>query len=270
MRGLIAKTLRETWPTTVFLACAFCLVTFLLTFVLPQFQKEMGDLLAQLPLVKSMLSALMGIDVEDEFTARVLQSLVWVHPVVLAILWTHAIMFCTRLPAGEISAGTIDFLLSLPVSRRTVYCCESLMWVLSGLVLALLGVSGHLAGAWAGSMQNRPGLVVILFVVMNQYGLYLAVGGVTCLLAAMSNRRGRAAAVVVGIVLGSFLLNFLSQFWQPAEKLAFLGLLEYYRPAEIVREGELPMGDLVVLVLIAVATWVSGGVIMVRRSICAA
>ncbi|UCD76185.1 MAG: ABC transporter permease subunit [Phycisphaerales bacterium] len=268
MRGLIAKTLRETWLTTVFLACALCLVKFLLTFVLPQFQKEMGDLLAQLPMVQAMLSALMGIDVEEEFTARVLQSLVWVHPVVLAILWTHTIMFCTRVPAGEISGGTIDFLLSLPVSRRTVYCSESLMWVVSGLLLIVLGVAGHVAGAWVGSMENRPGPLVVLFVVVNQYGLYLAVGGVTCLFAAMSNRRGRAAAVVVGIVLGSFLLNFLSQFWQPAERLAFLGLLEYYRPAEIVRSGAFPLGDMIVLMLVAGAAWVAGGVIMIRRNIC--
>ena len=268
MRGLIAKTLRETWPTTALLAGALLVVSFFLTFVLPQFQKEVGELLTQLPVVKSMVSALLGIDIEEESTAQLMQGLVWVHPMVLAILWTHAIIFCTRVPAGEISGGTIDFLLSMPVSRRTVYCSETLTWLLSGLFVVVLGVAGHAAGAWVGAMLNRPEPASILFVVVNEYGLYIAVGGVTYMFAAMSDRRGRAAAVVLGIVLASFLLNFLARIWEPAEQVAFLGLLEYYRPAEIVRSGIFPLRDMIVLLLIGGVTWVMGGVVMIRRSIC--
>lgn len=268
MRGLIAKTLRETWLTTAFLAGGLFLVTLLLTFVLPRFQDQVGGLLAQLPVVKTFLSALLGIDVEAELTAQLIQSLVWVHPVVLAILWTHAIIFCTRMPAGEIHGGTIDFLLGLPVSRWQVYLSEGLLCLMSGLLVVSLGALGHVAGVQISSGAIQPAASGVVFAALNEYGLYLAVAGLAGLFTSMSDRRGRAAAVVVTVVLASFLLNFLAQFWEPAGRVGFLGLLEYYRPAEILRDGSFPVRDIAVLLSISVLSWAVGGFVLIRRSIC--
>jgi len=47
-----------------------------------------------------------------------------------------------------------------------------------------------------------------MLVMANFFGVYLAVGGIAFLVSALSDRRGRAMAVVFAIVLASFLLNF--------------------------------------------------------------
>src|SRR5688572_6278691 len=107
----------------------------LLTFVLPRVQEGINDVLLRLPFVKSLIAALLGIDVEGELTAQLMQSILWVHPVVLALIWAHEIILCTRVPAGEIDRGTVDLLLGLPVSRFKVYVAETLVWLMSGVVV---------------------------------------------------------------------------------------------------------------------------------------
>ena len=96
----------------------------------------------------------------------------------------------------------------------------------------------------------------------------VAVGAVALLVSTMSDRRGRAMAVVFGLVLASFLLNFLAQFWPSAEGLAPLSVLNYYRPAQILANGNVPMHDMLMLLGIAVVAWVAGLEIFARRSIC--
>lgn len=268
MRGLLTKTLYEVWLPTLLFGCALFAVTALLTHVLPQIQEGLGGVVDQIPFVRSMLTALLGTELGEEITARTMQAFLWVHPVVLALVWAHEIAFCTRMPAGEIDRGTIDVLLSLPVSRRTVYICESIVWLVSGFLILVMGLLGHRFAAPAMPEAMRPELFRAVLVTANLYCVYVAVGGIAFLVSSLSNHRGGAMAIVFGIVLASFLLNFVAQFWEPARRIAFLGLVEYYQPAQILQSGTFPIGDGAVLLLVGGSTWILGGEVFARRSIC--
>ena len=52
----------------------------------------------------------------------------------------------------------------------------------------------------------------------------------------------------------SYVLNWLAAFWPSIEWLAVAGILRYFRPFEIVREGRIETADLVVLLTIATVT----------------
>jgi hypothetical protein len=106
-----------------------------------------------------------------------------------------------------------------------------------------------------------------MLVMVNFFSVYIAVGGIALLVSALSDHRGRAVAVVFAILLASFLLNFIANFWQPAKRIAFLGILEYYRPAHVLQHGEFPLRDVVVLLGVGLVTWLAGGEILARRSI---
>jgi hypothetical protein len=114
----------------------------------------------------------------------------------------------------------------------------------------------------------RPELSYAAMVMTNLYGVYVAVGGMACLVSALSDRRGRAMAIVFSIVLTSFLLNFVAQFWEPARHVAFLGVLEYYQPARILQSGDFPTQNVAILISIGGATVLLGGEVVARRSIC--
>ncbi len=71
-----------------------------------------------------------------------------------------------------------------------------------------------------------------------------------------------------GVLLASFLLNFLAQFWSPADRLSFLSLLNYYQPLAVLRAGGDAVADMAILLAFASATWVAGGIWFARRDIC--
>ena len=209
-----------------------------------------------------------GSEIGDEITVQMMQAILWVHPVVLSLIWAHEIVFCTRIPAGEIDRGTIDVLLGLPVSRRTIYATESVVWLISGALVLLLGLSGHVAVSSFLALEMRPPLSRVSLVIANLYCVYLAVGGLAWLVSATSNRRGRAIGLIFSIVVASFLLNFLAQFWPPAQPVAFLSVMNYYQPAEILRSGQLPLRHMISLLAVGGAAWLAGNEIFARRSIC--
>ncbi len=268
MFGLWRKTLSETWVQLLLFGVALGVVTLLLTMLLPKLELGIRHVFATLPFVRQLIQALLGEDLGVSITPQTLQAIIWVHPTVLALVWAQEIVFCTRVPAGEIDRGTIDILLSWPISRRKLFCSESIVWLAAGIWLCLMMMVGHTVARHLVSLSTpfswRRGLIVL----GNLYSMYVAVGGVTLFISAMSDRRGRAMAVVFGLVLVSFLLNFLVQFWQQIEVLAPLGVLNYYRPAQILATGKVPLHEMLVLWSVAAVAWVAALEIFARRNIC--
>lgn len=268
MRGLFLKIAREVWVGTLLIGLAMLGVNALLTFVIPKINEGIGQALDHLPMAREMLSALLGTDIGEQVTAQAMQSFLWVHPVVLALLWTHEINLSTRVPAGEVDRGTIDFVLGLPISRRGLYAAEVVTWLVTGAMVLAMGFLGHRLAAPTMPAELRPDTYSAMLVIVNLYCVYLAVGGIGFLVSACSSHRGRAMTSVFAIVLASFLLAFVAQFWQPAQQLAFLGVLEYYTPADILRTGQLPVRDVAVLLAIAAVTLLAGSEIVARRNLC--
>ena len=266
-RGLFARTLGETWVTAFIFAAALGLVERLLMFILPQLQQTIGGVLAALPIVRLVLAAILGMPVGDGLSSLLLQSILWVHPVVLALVWGFAIVCSTRFPAGEIDRGTIDVLLGLPVSRRGVYLSETVGCLVLGAIVIAVGSIGYFSGAAALAPASRPSQGAVLLVMINLLCVFVSVSGVGFLVSALSDRRGRAIGALFGLLLASFLLNVLAEFWHPAQRVAFLSVLHYYQPARVMAAAALPMRDVGALVGVGAAAWMVGLEIVARRSI---
>jgi ABC-type transport system involved in multi-copper enzyme maturation permease subunit len=267
MRGLILKALRDSWVTAGVLAAALAGVELLLMNVLPQTQQMIGSVLAAMPIIRPILAALLGMPVGDGLSALVLQSLLWVHPVVLALVWASAVVQTTRYPAGEIDRGTIDFLLGLPVSRRAVYVAETVVCLGLGAFVIGIGSIGYFAGAADVPAASLPSAGGIQLVLVNLFCVFVAVAGVGFFVSSLSERRGRAIAVLFGLLLGSFLLNVLAEFWAPAQRVAFLSVLHYYQPARVLTSVTLPARHIVALGGVGLVAWIAGAEITARRSI---
>lgn len=269
-RGLLLKSAREAAVQTALLSVALLVIEAIFSYVLPTYLQEFSGQLLRIEFFQSMIRALLGTEIGDLIGPDAFFAIAWVHPVVLAIVWTQAIVFCTRVPAGEIDRGTIDVFFGLPVSRWRVYLVESGVFMATGVILLTMGLLGHRLGALAVTSSERPTTASLLIVVVNFYCLFLAVGGIAFLVSAVSDRRGRAVGTVFAILLASFLLNFLAQFWAPAQYLSFLSVLNYYQPLVVLRAGgdAWPIGDIAVLTITAVTLWTAGGIHFARRDLC--
>jgi ABC-type transport system involved in multi-copper enzyme maturation permease subunit len=266
-RGLLWKAARELWPATLLFGLAIFLVETVLSYVLPTFQTQLSAQWAQIKFVQAIVQAMLGTDAASGLGPEIFLSIPWVHPVVLAIVWAHAISCATRVPAGEVDRGTMDVLLGLPVSRREVFLSESAATFTSVLIVLALAWLGNATGSKASSVEVSTSAAREAIVLVNLLCLYLAVGAFAGLISAVSDRRGKAIAVAFVLVLASFLLNYLAQFWEPAKRVAFLSVVGYYRPLFVLRDGAWPLRDIAILAATAVVAWLSAGIIFSRRDL---
>lgn len=267
LRGLIGKTLRESWVVIVLACAGLAFVAGLLTSILPRFQEGLNAFILQMPFFRALLSGLAGIDVGNGLTPKVLAAVMWSHPVVLTIVWGFELVFCSRVPAGEIERGTIDVLLGWPVSRRAVYLAETGVWLAAGALLLACGFLGARLGAWTLPPENRPDVRPVLITLLNLFAVYVLVGGAALCLGAASNRRGSAMGFAFVFVLTSYLVNFLAQLWAPARRVAGASFVHYYQPARVFLTGEIPWRDILLLLLAGAVSWLLGDLVWTRRSV---
>ena len=268
-RGVIAKFTHEAWPLTLVFAAAVGAFETLIAGVIEVVPSDMTQQWLKLEFVQRFLEGLLGTNVAGMGVAQVFRALAWVHPVVLAIVWAHAITVCTRLPAAEIDRGTIDLLLGLPVSRWSLYAGSTLIALLSGLVVVCGALAGHFCGRTFISTEMRMDSSLLAVVIANLLCMYAAVVGASCLVSAACDRRGRAVAIVLSILLAMFALDFLAQFWSPARHCEFLSVMHYYRPLDIVRQSAWPTRDLCTLLVSGGVCWLIGGCLFSRRDLSA-
>jgi ABC-type transport system involved in multi-copper enzyme maturation permease subunit len=265
-RGLLAKAWRETWLLTLVCGLGLVLVEAVEAYALLKFQVQISKMVSHLAFAQRFLQNLLGAEVADQLGPDMFPAIAWAHPAALALVWAHAIGFCTRIPAGEVDRGTIDVLLGLPVSRWQLHVNETLAWLVSGLAVLLAGIGGNTLGtALAHGDCIPPQRLATLG--SNLFCLYLAVGGLAWLVSALSDRRGRAVAIALGFVLFSFLLNYLAPFWEVADQLSFLSILHYYVPLNILRDGSWPFRNMLLLLALGAALWTAGGLIFARRDL---
>lgn len=269
MVGLLQKIWMEVrWPV-LWLCLGLFAVMGLLTALLPKVLGNIHQMFDKMPMVKPLLTALLGVDPGDQVSAQLSQAFLWVHPTVLTLLWAHEVMYCSRMPAGEIDRGTADFLLCLPVSRWKIFASETIGWIVSGSCILSFGYIGHLIASMTFQPEMRLTVAHTLMVMANLAAVYLAVGSFAFLISAMSDRRGRAIGVVFTVLLASFLLNFLAQFQDWAKEISpWLSVMEYYRPAIIIQTGEFPWSDVKVLFALSAFLWIGGAITFRFRNVC--
>ncbi len=266
-RALIRKVIRD---HRLMFCLSFLGAVIVPVLVIMAFSSAPPDLVTQwmnLPFVRDIFRAMLGTDLTDMLSRTNFAAFAFVHPIMLALVWAFLIVICTTVPAAEVDRGTADLLLSLPISRLGVYLSVSVVVVCCG---AILGVCPWL-GAWISERLDdwpeplnlgRLGLAVV-----NNLAAIWAVAGVGMAVSAASSRRGMAVGVLFGWLLASFLLNFLGALWEPAQRLEFLSLLNYFRPLIIVRDGALDAGHIAVLLAIGLVGWIIGGIVFTRRDI---
>lgn len=266
-RGLIEKSVREVWLITLCFGAGLLVVEALLGYVFPTFQSELSSVLLGMKFVQRLLEALLGTEFAGALGPHVFTAFPWVHPAVLIIVAAYEVTLSSRLPAGEIDRGTADVLLGLPVSRWQVYVSDAVVWMAGGGVLLGFALAGNAAGTALARDAALPEAARLSAVLANLYCLYLATGGVTYLLSALSSHRGRAVGASLAVLLASFVINFLALLWEPAESLAPLSFLTYYRPIEVLDDGHWPLMDMAILSAVAAGSWGVGGLVFARRDV---
>ncbi|MBI1826964.1 MAG: ABC transporter permease subunit [Planctomycetes bacterium] len=265
--GILHKAFRETIGVTIALALGLCVMEVLFVYALSTFFEEMTGPLLQMPFVRRLVAAFLGVDAGQEIGPMLLVSLAWVHPVILSLLLAHALIVCTRVPSGEIDRGTIDLILSVPATRTNLYVMETMVWLFTGLTVVTAALIGNLAASAALRASSMGPIAHRALVALNLYALYVSAGGIAWFASSICDRRGRAIAIAFTVLIASLFIHILSAFNATMKSIAFLSVFEYHRPIHILQSSASGVRDMLILLAIGFLFWLAGLAVFTRRDI---
>lgn len=264
--GIIRKTTRDTLVLLLIVILGITAFEMLLVGMIGEFYED-SQLWLQKTFVQRFVKAMLGAELGVNAGAMGFVAIGFAHTLLYALTWALLLTTCSRVIAAEIEQGTADLLLTLPVSRASVYVSVSAVWIPAGVPVSLAVLLGTWIGASAFTLWEPLNYARLAILTVNLFALYLAIGSATMLVSSFLSRRAPAVAIVLACLLASFLLNFLGQFWSAFEHISFLGILRYYRPLPVVQTGDWPVRDIAVLLGLGAILWSAGLWRFARRDI---
>lgn len=171
-------------------------------------------------------------------------------PTIMAV---YAVIAGTGALAGEESSGTIDFIASLPISRRQLFIQKAAAVGIGAVLVTALtaGIAWVATLPWneIGSDLTAFELVVTTFAIVPFILLVIAVG---MLLGAVAPRRSTAAAWTGGFVVVAYLAPAIASITESVETLRYISPYYYTDLPGILEDGLDAGHQLILWAMIAV------------------
>ena len=241
-RALLAHTWRANRVRLAFVSAALFLWGILLTIIFDAFGTQFQDLFDS-GAIPSQFAQFGGGDI---FSLTGAVALGFVHPIAVGLNLVFAVGYAASSVAGERQRGTLEVLLSRPVSRRVVYLTLAIAG--AGFVAVTIGALslGSLVGATVTGRTPELGVGNLPLLWLNGALLYWALGSIGLLASISYDRLSPAVSVSLSVVLVSYFLDVLGSLWPDAKGLQPLSVFHYV-DAKAVLAGLPDRGDFIVL-----------------------
>ncbi len=195
-------------------------------------------------------------------------ALGFIHPIALVLTGVFAVGFATSAFAGERQRGTLEILLSRPISRRRAYV-TILVCALGfvGFVLAAFLFGSVLASSAFGVLDELD-LAMVPLVWLNGLLLFGSFATIALAASVSFDRLAPALGITLAFLLISYFFEILGSLWPDAEFLQPYSLFHYLQTQEVFdRAGDPLAFGLLAAVMAAAIAWAL--VIFPRRDIAA-
>jgi ABC-2 type transport system permease protein len=184
---------------------------------------------------------MMGITEDPSSISLIMAS--WSHPFIFLLISIWAIGRGSAAVAAEVERGTMDLLLSRPISRWVYLSSGVIVSVLGLVVLPGALMSGASIAVHYNVLRERPASWAMLYPAINLAALGLPIYGYTLLASALDFVRWRATLVGSVLTAMGFVVLVVSlipilqeQSWEPyIEKLS---IFKAYNPVQAVNGGD--------------------------------
>ncbi len=156
------------------------------------------------------------------------------HPMVLVILSIGAITIPSRHIAGEAETGTLELVLSFPVTRFKFLLN---LWISAVVFLFLIIFCATFSSLLSMKLfhQLSPDLFVkMISIGCNLWLLFVFVMSLSLLLSSFGKEGNKTAIRVAGITLIFYILHFLSSIWSGIRFIKPFNFFNYYQPEDLI------------------------------------
>jgi beta-exotoxin I transport system permease protein len=264
---LAAHSLRRIRPIVLGMAIVLGGFQFLLTQVAVFLMRNQAfGMLASL--VPDFIRSLAGPSMLAFMSFGGVVSLGYFHPIVLASLVGLAIAVATE-PAAEVETRFADLMLARPVARRQVITrtVTVLVAVVAALMLTMALATWSGLACCAPPNASRPTPALIRSLATTLGAIVLCWGGVALAVASAARRRATAVGITAVAALAAYLLDYLGRVWDPARLASRLSPFHYFEPMSLLTGTPLNLGNVGVLLAIALAATAASYVIFARRDL---
>ncbi|MDZ7290916.1 MAG: ABC transporter permease subunit [candidate division KSB1 bacterium] len=214
-----------------------------------------------------MVQEIFGAEMALTMTSRGLLAFAWNHPFVHAMFIAVMILLASRAIATEIESGTMELLLSQPISRPAYLATQMGFALMVLLVLIGMMLLGVYAGLSMFDLQRMLSGHAFLPVAGNLLSLQIAIYGVTLFLSSMAREGGRVVTIALMFVSISYLLQAVARLWPTIKFLLTYTIFEYYSPQRIILNNLPPWNNILILLGVGIIAGAAAWLRFMRRDI---
>jgi ABC-2 type transport system permease protein len=259
------------WFGRIFLAWALiALMIFLMQLAICGIihdNQNVKTMLKFLDLMPSIIKSALGGDTLQVGNLSALIAIGYQHPLVLLLYMLFAVGIPTGLLAGEVQRGTMELILSRPITKLQVYLCAALLTVLGMVALVLVMFGGTVVSTMIYSFGEPVPLRDFFRMAINGGMLSAAVGAISLLSAASFSRRGTAVGVAVSYLVVNYFVSIIADWWPLMKALKTLTIFNYINPHKVFALHVWPVSEMIVLATILLLATILGAIIWNRRDL---
>lgn len=213
-----------------------------------------------------------SLGVTDVPTSPMIMMAFWNHPFFLILVSIWAIGRGSAAVAAEVERGTMDLLLSRPVSRTSYLASQVVVALLGLAVLAAFLAAGSSLAVRYNRLNEPPEVGTLIEAAINLAALGLPIFGYTLLASSVDYVRWRPTWVGSCLTLAGFIAFVIALMpvfedaaWRPW--LERVSIFKAYNPVEIVTKGETLGTNLAILAGLGVSCITVSFFLFARRDL---
>ena len=254
------QTMREYWKITLILTLLFTGMAVMYAGMYPAFKDVMADLAPEMmeqfsfiPGAEDMASYIGFLNVE-------LYQMFWI--LILGILIGF---IAATLISKEIEAKTIDLLMSNPISRKQIVFEKYLGLIPLILIVNFATMLAVYGVTLAINEEINFSYLFMTHVVSIPY--FLAVASIGLFVSVIIDEKMKASIIMIAIIVGMFVFRSISLMIPDYEALGAISLTHYYNPYDILKEGNVDVVGVIVLVVVIIECLLAAMFYFDRRNI---
>jgi len=187
------------------------------------------------------------------------------HPLVLFLYMFFAVGVPTGLLTGEVQKGTMELILSRPVTKTQVYVCAGIPALVGMFALVMVMFLGTVVATSIYDLGEPIPLDMFFRMAINGGLLASAVGAVSLLSAALFRGRNTAVGAAVAFLVVNYFVAIIAEWWPRMRSLEPFTLFHYVHGQQVVTGW--PIGNIAVLTAILLIAAISGGIVWQHRDL---
>jgi len=234
-RVLWRKAVSDAWLQL--LASSVLLVLFAWVFVWLMSFFQPGAMLTILKLLPRFVEPMLGVPVDELASMTGRLSVLYVHVITLLVTIGWAVGRGSDAVSGEISRGTMDLLLSLPLRRASVILVSAITTAAGAAILALSVWIGTWIGVALVRLPQPAEPWRLLPGVLNLATMTFCLAGLTTLLSSWDHDRWRTIWLAGGLFAASSILKMVARMGGPESRLDYLSYLSFltaFEPQQLI------------------------------------